>query len=245
MKKIYLLLVAIIVIVLVGIVIIVKKPKTAQEYFETGLSQFKEAVMSPRVYHELSPEEKEEYRKMVFSSTDSAIKSYQEIIDKYPESKWADDAQFCIATAYFRRGSWNEAIEAYRKVITNYPEAKLEPQTMEDDTLILPKTIPNLHAYVQEQIAGIYYRLKRNYSQALIEYNKVIDKYPQDVYAHPAATHQIMRLCSELNDYTPAIKTYQKLLKTRTNTPKDIAYFERRIKEFKTKQAALKGLRSH
>ena len=241
MKKIYLLLVAIIVIVLVGMVIIMKKPKTAQEYLETGLTQFKKTIVFPKEYHKMSSEEYDEHRKMVISSIDSAIKSYQEIINKYPESRWADDAQFCIATAYFRRGDWDKAIEAFQKVITDYPEAKLEPQTIEEEMLGIPKASSNLHALVQERIAGIYYNMKKNYLQALIEYNKVIDKYPQDIFAHPAATYRIKRLCSELNDYEPAIKAYQKLLKTRTNTPKDVAFFEKRIKELQAKQAALKG----
>ena len=96
-----------------------------------------------------------------------------------------------------------------------------------------------MHAFSQQRIASTYYNVKRNYPQALIEYNKVIDKYPQDVYAHPAATHQIYRLCSELNDYTPAIEAYQKLLKTRVNKPKDVAFFEKKIKELQAKQAAL------
>lgn len=41
-KKRYLLAIVIVIIALVGIVIIVKKPKTAQEYFESGLTQYKE-----------------------------------------------------------------------------------------------------------------------------------------------------------------------------------------------------------
>ncbi|KKL24388.1 hypothetical protein LCGC14_2415810 [marine sediment metagenome] len=76
MKKIYLVLIAIIVIVLVGIVIIVKRPKTAQEYFETGLTQFKKTIVFPKEYHKMSSEEYDEHRKMVISSSNSAIKSF-------------------------------------------------------------------------------------------------------------------------------------------------------------------------
>ncbi len=238
MKKIYLLLVAIIVVALVGVVIIVKKPKTAQEYLETGLTQFKKTIISSKEYHEMSAEESKEYLKMVISSTDSAVKSYQEIIDRYPESRWADDAQFCIATAYFRRGDWNEAIEAFQKVITDYPEAQLEPSTVEN-MLNVPKTISNLHAFSQRQIAGIYYDMKNDYPQAIIEFNKVIDKYPQDTAALSAA-FAIERYASKSKNYEPAIKAYQKLLKTRVDKPKTLAFFEKKIKELQAKQAALK-----
>lgn len=240
MKKIYLLLVAIIVVALVWAAArrkpgIIEKPEIDREYFETGLTQYKKFVTSDiDEYLNMPLEERKEYKKILISSANSAIKSYQEIIDKYPDSKWADDAQFYIAMTYFYGGEWDKAIEAYQKVITNYPEAKLEPQTMEDDTLILPNTIPNLHAYAQERIASIYYDMKEDYPQALIEYNKVIDKYPQDRIAL-AAAFDIERYCSKIKNYEPAIKAYEKLLKTRDNTPKDVAFFEKKIKELKAK----------
>ncbi len=233
------------VIVLVGVVIIVKKPKTAQEYFEVGFTHYKKVVAAALAipnYSELSPQKEEEYRKMVNSSTDSAIKSYQEIIDKYPESRWADDAQFFIAEAYFIRGDWDKAIEAFQKVIIDYPEAKLEPETMEEETLTLLRTIPNLHALTQRRIAGIYYDMKNDYPQAMIEFNKVIDKYPQDRRATLMAVFYIERYASKSKNYEPAISAYQKLLKIRVNKPKDIAFFEKKIKELQAKQAALKGV---
>ena len=83
-KKGYLLAIVILVIVLVGIMIIVKKPKSPQEYFETGFDLYKNVDISTEKYRMMSPEEKEEYRKMVISSADSAVKSYQKIIDRYP-----------------------------------------------------------------------------------------------------------------------------------------------------------------
>lgn len=252
MKKIHLLLVAIVVIVLVGIVIIVKRPKTAQEYFETGLNSYKSIDIPSEEYRKMSPEEEEEYNKMVISSADSAIKSYQKIIDKYPDSRWTDDAQFCIAEGYYAIALSSisnvdyadRAIEANQKFITDYPEAKLEPQTMENLSFVIPKTLSNPHAFAQWHIASIYDDIKKDYPQALIEYNKVIDNYPQTTIA-AVMIHRITPLCSKLNDYTPAIEACQKLLKTRTDiTPGETVYFEKVIKESKAKQAALKGVKS-
>ncbi len=250
MKKIYLLLVAIIVIVLVGIVIVVKKPKTAQEYFETGLNSYKSIDIPSEEYREMSPEEKEEYYKMVISSANSAIKSYQKIIDKYPDSKWADDAQFCIAVAYHTEAlvsngdNADRAIEASKKFITDYPEAKLEPYTIENSPFIKAfvrsAAVSSPHALAQWQIANTYDSIKKDYPQALAEFNKIIDKYPQAKCAY-VAIWEIDRLCPKLNDYVPAIEACQKLLKTRTNiTPGEIVYFKKVIKESKAKQAALK-----
>ena len=245
MKKIYLLLVAIIVVVLVWAVArkkpgIIEKPEIDKEYFETGLSHYKKIITFPKEYHEMSSEEYDEHRKMVISSTDSAIKSYQQIIDKYPESRWADDAQFFIAEAYFIRGDWDEAIAAFRKVITNYPEAELEPETIEEDMPTVPKTVSNPHALTQCQIAGIYYNVKKDYPQALIEYNKVIDRYPQDRAATLMAAFDIERCAAATKNYEPAIEAYQKLLQAKPETASRAAFLEKKIKELQAKQAALK-----
>jgi len=245
MKKIYLLVLAIIVVALVWVAArrkpsIIEKPKGAQDYFEIGLASYREGVTAflDAPFDEMSPEESEEYRKMVTSAADSAIKSYQEIIDKYPDSKWADDAQFCIAIAYFSRGDWDKTIAAFQKVITDYPEAELEPQTKEEEMLFVPKIDFDLRAFAQWRIGTIYYD-KRDLSQAMIELKKVIDNYPQDKMVIAAAIH-IERCSPEINDYKPAIKAYQKVLGIRTNTPEDIAFFEKKIKELQAKQASLK-----
>lgn len=246
-KKGYLVAIVIVIIVLVGIVIIVKRSKTAQKCFETGLNLYKSADIPPEEYREMSPEEEKEYCKMVISSTDSAIKSYQKIVDRYPRSKWADDAQFCIAVGYYTNAQSSisnvdyadKAIEASQKFITNYPEAKLEPYTIENLLFVIPKTVSSPLAVAQWQIADIYDSIKKDYPQALIEYNKVIDKYPQTTIAR-TTIYSITSLCPKLNDYTPAIEACQKLLKTRTNTPGENVYFEKVIEESKAKQAALK-----
>lgn len=243
-KGYFLLAIVIVIIALVGIMIIMKKPKTAQEYFETGLNSYKSADISSKEFRKMSPEEKEEYRKMVISSADSAIKSYQKIIDKYPESKWADDTQFCIAVAYYTKAqasvdNADRAIEANQNFITDYPEARLESQTRENLSFVVPKAHSNPHAAAQWQIANTYDSIKKDYPQALIEYSKVIDNYPQSTVAR-TTIYSITALCPKLNDYTPAIEACQKLLETRTKiTPGETIWFKKVIKESKAKQAAL------
>lgn len=249
-KKGYLVAIVILVIVLVGIMIIVKRPKTAQKYFETGINLHKNVGISTEEYRQMSPGEKEEHNKMVISSTDTAIKSYQEIVDRYPESKWADDAQFSIAAGYYIKArtsngdNADKAIEASQKFITDYPEAKLEPYTIENSPFIKAfvrsAAVSSPHAVVQWQIANTYEKLKKDYPQASIEYTKVIDNYPQSTVAR-TTIYSITALCPKLNDYTPAIEACQKLLETRTNiSPGETVWFKKVIEESKAKQAALK-----
>ena len=251
-KKGYLVAIITLIIVLVGIMVIVKRPKTAQKYFETGINLYKNVDISTEEYREMTLEEKEEHHKMVISSTDSAIKSHQKIIDRYPESRWADDAQFSIGAAYYIKAivsngdNADKAIEANQKFITNYPEAKLEPYTIENSPFIKKLAFGQAsspRAFVQWQIANTYEKVKKDYPQAAIEYTKVIDNYPQSTVAR-TTIYSITALCPKLNDYRPAIEACQKLLKTRTNiSPGETVWFKKVIEESKAKQASLKKQR--
>jgi outer membrane protein assembly factor BamD len=47
----------------------------------------------------------------------SAIIYYEELIENYPETKWADDAQFGLGECYRRQEKWDQALKAYLQVL--------------------------------------------------------------------------------------------------------------------------------
>lgn len=47
----------------------------------------------------------------------SAIIYYEELIENYPDTKWADDAQFGLGECYRRQEKWDQAMEAYLQVL--------------------------------------------------------------------------------------------------------------------------------
>jgi len=62
--------------------------------------------------------------------SDAARKKFQELIEKYPKSERADNAQFWIGEIYYREKWYEKAILEYQKVIENYPTGNKVPASL-------------------------------------------------------------------------------------------------------------------
>jgi N-acetylmuramoyl-L-alanine amidase len=96
----------------------------------------------------------------------NCIKKYERVFKKFPHSSRADDALFMTGKLYYRLYIWSSkesdldsAIDSYRRLINRYPRSRLA-----DDA--------------QFNIAEIY-KKKRDYSQAYLEFQKVLENYPR------------------------------------------------------------------
>ena len=80
------------------------------------------------------PSEEELYQaaKMAFDREDFDVarKKFQEILDKYPSSQNADNAQFWIGESYYREKWYEKAILEYQKVIESYPKGNKVPASL-------------------------------------------------------------------------------------------------------------------
>jgi tol-pal system protein YbgF len=80
------------------------------------------------------PTEDEIYRlgKQAFDQGDSdaAKKRFQELIERYPKSERADNAQFWIGEIYYREKWYKKAILEYEKVIEKYPKGNKVPAAL-------------------------------------------------------------------------------------------------------------------
>ena len=61
---------------------------------------------------------------------DTAKKKFQELIERYPQSERADNAQFWIGEIYYREKWYEKAILEYQKVIENYPKGNKVPASL-------------------------------------------------------------------------------------------------------------------
>ncbi len=59
-----------------------------------------------------------------------ARKGFQELLDKYPQSGLANNAQFWIGEIYYREKWYEKAILEYQKVIENYPQGNKVPAAL-------------------------------------------------------------------------------------------------------------------
>jgi tol-pal system protein YbgF len=81
---------------------------------------------------QLSEDEIYRLAKQAFDQGDSdaARQKFQELIEKFPKSERADNAQFWIGEIYYREKWYEKAILEYQKVIENYPSGNKVPASL-------------------------------------------------------------------------------------------------------------------
>ena len=62
--------------------------------------------------------------------SDTARKQFEELIQRFPKSEHADNAQFWIGEIYYREKWYEKSILEYQKVIENYPNGNKVPASL-------------------------------------------------------------------------------------------------------------------
>jgi tetratricopeptide (TPR) repeat protein len=81
---------------------------------------------------------------------------------RFPNSAYADDAQYLIGWIYFKSGNYRKAVEQYKLVLKKYPQTDLRP-------------------VIYSSLGDAYYNV-RNYTQAVFYYKRLLDNYPKTEY---------------------------------------------------------------
>jgi tol-pal system protein YbgF len=91
-----------------------------------------ETVPVPTAVPELTEDEIYRQAKQAFDQgdSDSARNKFKDLIDRYPKSERADNAQFWIGEIYYREKWYEKAILEYQKVIENYPNGNKVPASL-------------------------------------------------------------------------------------------------------------------
>jgi len=105
-----------------------------EQYLNLEAGKKPVAVVAPGTSGAKPSSEDEIYRsaKQAFDQGDSeaARKGFQEFIERYPESKNADNAQFWIGEIYYREKWYEKAILEYQNVIEKYPKGNKVPAAL-------------------------------------------------------------------------------------------------------------------
>jgi len=85
-----------------------------------------------QVPKELAEDEVYRQAKQAFDQGDSdaARNKFKELIERFPKSERADNAQFWIGEIYYREKWYEKAILEYQKVIENYPKGNKVPASL-------------------------------------------------------------------------------------------------------------------
>lgn len=120
----------------------------------------------------------------------AAILAYQTVLDRYPNSDVADDAQYQIAYVWYhqaRYGSYDrttadKAREAFEDFLIRFPDSEKVPQAEEN-----LKVLTTAHTTNALEVAKFYDKQKK-YKAAVIYYNEVIRQNPDSEGADTART---------------------------------------------------------
>ncbi len=87
----------------------------AQEYFETAKKEYANL-------------KQERLPSSLRNKFDLAIEKSNKVLLNYPDSKWADNAQYIIALSNYYKGNYTLAKKKIEEFITNYPGSELRPE---------------------------------------------------------------------------------------------------------------------
>jgi TolA-binding protein len=131
---------------------------------------------------------------LIFSSSDrndEAIKSFSQIVDKYPDSRFRDEAMFQRAEIELESGNYEAAVAGFTNAIALNPKGS---------------TLP--YYFLKRAVA--FSNLKQ-YDRSASDYKKILDEYPRHVTANEAlqGLQKVLEnagTVEEFNDYVVKYK---------------------------------------
>ena len=162
------------------------------------------------------------------NNSTQAIKKYQDLLQKYPLSPWAIEAQYAIGFCYYLNEKYSEALPEFRNLLTFYSQSNLAENAqywvgvcllankLYDLALIeFQKVIVNYPRSDRVPWArmgmGDVYLAKGEYASALLEYQKVKDNYP-DANLQSVINYKVATINEIKGNKTVAVELYNQLL---------------------------------
>ena len=158
----------------------------------------------------------------------SAYDTFLELRNTFPDSIWADDAQYYIGYIYEITGSYILANNHYSSLLAYYPDSPWADSArlgmgncyyMTDDYLhakihyqlvIDNYPLSDLLPFAQYRIAWCSRRMG-NYDEAIQDFKQVIDLYPQSSYT-PPSQYFVAEIYYDLKSYNHAINAFQETI---------------------------------
>ena len=128
---------------------------------------------------------------------------YREVFDRYPESRWADDAIYQLASRIARTDE--EAFALYRKLINNYPDSEWA-----DDALYTIAIAYYRIAEETKQNEGKAEGTDTYYDRAFALFDQLIRDYPGSVLADESQFNKAMCYYGKGN-WSRALEEFDKL----------------------------------
>jgi len=152
---------------------------------------------------------------------DTAIEKSNKVLTQYPDSKWADNAQYIIALSNYYKGNYTLAKKKIEEFISNYPGSELRPELevwygktlwhLGDEELAIhqwKKTAQSIHN--KELVAEIYFSMAELYQEratvdSALRYYRKITELKRGTSKSALAQFRIAEIYLDRNDIQKAI----------------------------------------
>ncbi|WP_347157045.1 tetratricopeptide repeat protein [Pontibacter chitinilyticus] len=94
----------------------------------------------------------------IVNKNEKAKNALQELLAKYPKSRYQDDAQYQLAVIDYESGNYEAAVSSFTTLINNMPDSKLVPNAL--------------------QKRGTAYANLHQYDKAIADQKRVLDEFP-------------------------------------------------------------------
>ncbi len=109
---------------------------------------------------------------------------YRQVFDKYPDSRWADDAIYQLASRLARTDE--EAFALYRRLINNYPDSEWTDDSLYIIAIAYYRIAENIKQTESVESADVYY------DRASAMFNQLIRDYPGSLLADESRFNRAM-----------------------------------------------------
>lgn len=207
-----------------------------------------------KILHHNNPNDKEYLKGKSYK--DDAINILYRIIREYPDSEFADDAQYelgeqnCDPVTVWDN-DYKQAIREYEKLIDQYPKSNLCPKAklrIGDCYRMLESYYEAIHAYkkviedypdtqeaiLSQRYIGTCYTVLKDYEKAIEAYQRVINKFPKTEEASLCLL-DMAEVYEKLADYNKAIELYEEYIRNYAKRKIDKEIYQERIMEIKKK----------
>lgn len=122
-----------------------------------------------------------------------AITQSRKVIDRYPKSRWADDAVYVLSASYYGKGDYDSAMIRVNDLERLYPKSELVPD--------------GIH------LSGLIEWKRRNFDEAVARLDRVLAEYP-NYRKRDEVLFALANIAADRQDRAGAIAGYMRLAQT-------------------------------
>ncbi|MBX3735485.1 MAG: outer membrane protein assembly factor BamD [Candidatus Didemnitutus sp.] len=165
-------------------------------------------------------------------STRSAIKTYEKVAKKYPNSLYAGEALYRIGLLYEKRKQYFKSFESFQEMVMKYPSSQKFSQVIAEQYRIAQLLLDGARSYMWGVIPGF-----KNREKSVEYFEQIVHNAPYSDYA-PLSLMNIARAHQKMGNTEEAIDALDRMI---NNYPKNVLTPDAYLKLAQTHSSLVDG----